>query len=167
MDDVVQVGARRGRPLGLYAVIAYALVLIAPRDLSLPTTLPLGRFTLRGQAAVVGISVWMGLWLLAVVGLAWRRLWGYRLGLAVFSLHLILVVSNCLRWLADNRAPLKMALGVAIWPSLQLAVADALAAAYLWERRDVFVKGRGLRATWAVARSRYAEWLGLKGSASE
>jgi hypothetical protein len=167
VDDGVQGSVRRRRPLGLFAIIAYALVLIAPRDLSLPTTLPLGRFTLEGKAAALGIAVWLGVWLLAIAGLAWRRIWGYRLGLTVFSLHLILVVSNCLRWLADSQAPLKIALGVAIWPSLQLAVVDALAVAYLWEHRDVFHTGRGFHATWTSAKSRYQKSLGLKESASE
>jgi hypothetical protein len=167
MTETSEASARPVRSLGLYAIVAYALVLAAPRDLSLPSSLPLGRFTLEGRAAAVGFSVWLGLWLLAIAGLAWRRVWGYRLGLVVFSLHVLLVVSNCLRWLADNHAPLRMALGVAVWPSLQLVFADALALAYLHEKRDAFVKGRGLRAVWATARSRYQEIFGLRESPGE
>jgi len=155
------------RPWGLYAIVAYALVLAAPRELSLPNSLPLGRFTLEGEAAVVGFVVWLGLWLLAIGGLAWRRVWGYRLGLAVFSLHLLLVVSNCLRWLADSRATLRLALGVAVWPSLQLVFADVLVVTYLWEHRSVFVKGRGVRAGWADVKARYQEVFGLRESAGE
>jgi len=156
------------RPWALYAVIAYALMMAIPPDLSLPKTVPLGRFTLEGAVAVAAYLFWLALWLVAVAGLAWRRIWGYRLGVAVFGLHIILVTSNCLRWLADNhQAPLRMAFGIAIWPSLISVCIDALAIACLVERRSAFIAGRGPQATWNDAKSRYQETLGLRDTPNE
>jgi hypothetical protein len=111
----------------------------------------------------MALALWLVLWLVGMAGLALRRLWGYRLGMLVFALHMILVVSNCLRWLADSRAPLRMALGLAVWPSLQLVFADALVLIYLLEHRNMFLT-RAFRATWSGVKNKYRDTLGLGGS---
>jgi hypothetical protein len=167
MKENPAVTGRPERVLALYAVVAYALVLAIPRELSMPTMLPLGRFTLEGQAAVVVYLMWLALWIIAAGGMAWRRVWGYRLGLVVFGLHIVLFISNCLRWLADNHAPLRMALGAAVWPTLQFVVADILAMACLWERRAIFSRGRGLQAALDGARGSYERVLGIGESQNE
>ncbi len=141
VDPLIEIKDSSGparRAFGLYVVIAYAIVIAVPRNLSLPTRLPVGRFTLEGHVAQAAFALWSAAWLAMVVGLALRTAWGYRLALVVFGLHVLLVGSNTLRWLADNRAPVSMALEVAVWPSLQWILADLLAMAYLYERRHVF-----------------------------
>ena len=129
--------------LGLYAVAAFAVVVGVPRDLALPIEFPLGRFTLEGRAAQVVFAVWVGAWVLVVVGLLVRKAWGCRFALVVFGLHVLLVGSNTLRWLAVNEMPLGMAMQIGVWPSLHWILADLVAMAYLHQRMQVFAGPRG------------------------
>ena len=139
MTDALSGTRSPARAFGLYAVIAYSFVLAVPRDFSLPAQLPMGRFTLEGQAARVMFLAWLAAWVVMVIGLWVRRMWGYWWAWVVLGLHVFLVGSNSLRWLADNSAPVRIAFEVAVWPGLQLIFADILALAYLYERRSIFL----------------------------
>jgi len=135
---LVSVAARR--PMGLYAVIAYSVFIAVQVPLAHQSTFPVGRFTLEGAAAQIAVVVWSVAWTVMVFGLFFLRRWGYRLGLTIFGLFILLVGSNTLRWLADNNAPASIALRVAIWPMLPWLLADALVIAYLYARRGIFAR---------------------------
>jgi hypothetical protein len=128
------------RPVGLYAVIAYSVFIAVQLPLARLPTIPIGRFTLEGTAAQLAVVIWSIAWMVVIVGLFLLRRWGYRLGMTVFGLYIVLLGSNILRWLADNSAPVSIALRVAIWPMLPFLLTDLLVIAYLYARRGIFAR---------------------------
>jgi len=138
VTEPAPVAARR--PIGLYAVIAYSVFVAVQLPLAQASTFPLGRFTLEGSAAHLAVVAWSLVWAVMILGLILLRSWGYRLGLTVFGLLILLVGSNTLTWLADNRAPAPIVLKVAIWPVLPWLLTDVLVMAYLFARRRIFVR---------------------------
>lgn len=141
MSAVIDAGHSAHRPrraLGLYAIIAYSTLVGASPHPWLGSELPLGWFTLEGRSAQRAMVIWSAVWGLVVIGLFVRKFWGYRLALAVFGLHVLIMVANTLRWFAYNQASVPIAFQVAIWPMLQGILPALLAMAYLQERRDIF-----------------------------
>jgi hypothetical protein len=123
---------------GLYAIVAYSIILAIPRDFPLPEEIPLGPLTFEGKTAAIVLGAWWTTWIVMLIGLLMRAVWAYRLALAVFALHIVLTVANGIQWLVDSRPPALVAWQAGISFALVLVCADALAMAYLFERRAVF-----------------------------